>query len=213
MARKDNANVEHGQAEAEQPETEKSEKSRTNQILKRAQDGDMSVVPELRKLLERLDDDSLFPLGQQPEDALLERMYQKNLLVKEDVRRQCERMRLKLAGNAASPLEKILADRIVLCWLTLNYYETIYAQTMGDLSLASSDFQQKRLDRAHQRYLSAVKSLAQVRRLQLPILQLNVGGQQMNIAENQINVSSSRDIAAQADAAPEDPIPISTTKD
>jgi hypothetical protein len=40
------------------------------------------------------------------------------------------------------------------------------------------------MDRAHKRYLSALKALALVRKLALPVLvaQVNVGGQQVNIA-------------------------------
>jgi len=37
-------------------------------------------------------------------------------------------------------------------------------------------------DRAHHRYLSAIKALAQVRQLQLPALHVNIGGPQVNVA-------------------------------
>jgi hypothetical protein len=37
------------------------------------------------------------------------------------------------------------------------------------------------LDRAHKRYLSALKALAQVRRLGVPRVQVNLGDKQFNI--------------------------------
>jgi hypothetical protein len=40
------------------------------------------------------------------------------------------------------------------------------------------------MDRAHRRYVHAIRALAQVRRLQLPAVA------QLNVASNQVNVSS-----------------------
>ena len=37
-------------------------------------------------------------------------------------------------------------------------------------------------DRAHRRYLSAIRTLAQVRRLLTPAVQINVGENQVNVA-------------------------------
>jgi hypothetical protein len=38
------------------------------------------------------------------------------------------------------------------------------------------------IDRAHKRYLSAIKALAVVRRLALPVLQVNIAKKQVNVA-------------------------------
>jgi hypothetical protein len=38
------------------------------------------------------------------------------------------------------------------------------------------------MDRAHKRYLSALKALAQVRKLALPVLQVNIADKQLNVA-------------------------------
>jgi hypothetical protein len=48
------------------------------------------------------------------------------------------------------------------------------------MSLAQSEHAQRRIDRAHRRFLSTLKTLATVRRLALPALQINVAGQQVN---------------------------------
>ncbi len=90
-------------------------------------------------------------------------------------------MRAELAGDNPTPLEKLLAERIALCWLHLNICEITLAQRGGDMTLTVADYHQKRLDRAHKRYLGAIKALAQVRRLQLPAIQMNIGEKQVNI--------------------------------
>ena len=78
-------------------------------------------------------------------------------------------------------MESLLVERIVACWLQLQYYEVLYAQNFRQLSLRQSESQQKRIDQAHRRYLSAIRTLAQVRKLVKPSVA------QINIAEKQIN--------------------------
>ena len=40
----------------------------------------------------------------------------------------------------------------------------------------------KRIDQAERRYLRAIKALVEVRRLQLPAVQVNIGDKQINVA-------------------------------
>lgn len=88
----------------------------------------------------------------------------------------------ELAGPDPAPLERLLAERAALCWLTVHQYEAAYAQRMGELSIAQGDFHQRRIDAAHRRYLSALKSLAAVRRLALPAVRINLARRQVNVA-------------------------------
>ncbi len=76
-----------------------------------------------------------------------------------------EAMRGELAGSNPSPLEVLGAERVASCWLQLHFAELIYEQNLGKLILKQDDYYQKRLDRLHKRYLSAMRSLAQVRKL------------------------------------------------
>ncbi len=70
-------------------------------------------------------------------------------------------------ATASSELEYLLIDRIAICWLGVNYYEQDAASQLLSQpgSAASTDAAQKRLDRAHQRYLTAAKSLGVVQKL------------------------------------------------
>ena len=65
--------------------------------------------------------------------------------------------------------------------------------TQGEFSLTQATFHQHRITVAHNRYLSAIRTLAQVRRLQVPAMQVNIAEQQLNvagIASAQLGVSS-----------------------
>jgi hypothetical protein len=93
----------------------------------------------------------------------------------------CE-FRDKLAGPNPSPIETVLADTAATCWFAFRMHEAQYAGTVsGDgMSLTQSEHAQRRMDRAHRRFLSTLKTLASVRRLALPALQINVARQQVN---------------------------------
>ncbi|MCA1595571.1 MAG: hypothetical protein LC772_03980 [Chloroflexi bacterium] len=84
-----------------------------------------------------------------------------------------------VAGPNATPLESLLAERISLCWLSLQYYDILHTHNAKTNSLEWCSFSQKRLERAHNRYLKAIKTLAQIRRLNVPALQANIGEQQV----------------------------------
>ena len=46
---------------------------------------------------------------------------------------------------------------------------------------AEGDYWQKQQERAHRRYLSAIRTLAQVRRLLVPAMQVNIAERQLNV--------------------------------
>ena len=55
----------------------------------------------------------------------------------------------------------------------------------GELSIKQADYWQRRIGYCHRRYLSAVKMLATVRKLAIPIIigQLNIARTQANVAQ------------------------------
>ena len=81
-----------------------------------------------------------------------------------------------------TPIETLLVDRIVLCWLHLHLVDAFYAQNMQRLSIQQLDFHERRVSLSQRRYLSAIRTLAHVRRLQVPAVQVNIAGQQINLA-------------------------------
>src|SRR5262249_37446886 len=92
-------------------------------------------------------------------------------------------LRAELAGPNPSPVERLLVERVVACWLQVQDADVRYAQAQNDRpSRQHSDFLQRRMDRAHRRYLSALRTLALVRKLAVPVLQVNIADKQrMNV--------------------------------
>jgi len=82
-----------------------------------------------------------------------------------------------VAGNEPNPLERLLAERIGMCWLDVQHHECLYAQTNNE---RTHEWRSRMLDRAHNRYMSAIKTFATVRRLNLPIVQVNIPEKQIN---------------------------------
>jgi hypothetical protein len=89
----------------------------------------------------------------------------------------------RLAGPSPGPLEQLLVEGIVTCWVELHALEIAIAQRVhfnggGAMSEGALPAYEERRQRAHRRYLDAIRTLAQVRRLAIPALrltQVNVG--------------------------------------
>ncbi len=99
------------------------------------------------------------------------------------IERTCEKKKADLGYADASPMERMLIDAVVLAWLRYTQVERAAANTWGDShSLTSGAYWDKRLSAAQRRYLRAIETLARVRRLALPMLQVNIAEkQQVNV--------------------------------
>jgi len=91
-------------------------------------------------------------------------------------------MRDELAGPNPSPLERMLAERVVLCFYQVEILSA-HLMEMQRESISGAEPLSRQLDGAHRRHLSAVRTLAEVRRLQLPSVQVNIGEKQVNIGQ------------------------------
>ena len=149
----------------------------------RAQDGDEKAVLEIRKILEGSPDLAwLFIKGpaKMAESAMIDEMTKDgDLATKEFLRHQLESMRVEVAGESPSALERLLAERIVTTWLQVQLFEGLYAVGMKGGTFKQDDHRQKRLDRAHRRHLSAIRTLAQIHKLE-PAVQINIAEKQSN---------------------------------
>lgn len=156
-------------------------------LLRRAVAGDPAVLPDLRAVLRQPEVvETLGNLAHRVEVALVDRVAGRDLALREALTLKLAAMRTELAGPDASPLERQLVERIVLAWLALHEAEYQVANARP-LSTREADYWQRRIDGFNRRYLSAVKMLATVRRLAIPVI---VG--QMNFAHQQVNVVTSR---------------------
>jgi hypothetical protein len=121
-------------------------------------------------------------LAEQAERSLVRAASGDDLALREALLRKLELMRQELAGPNPSPLERLLVGRVAACWLHLHYAEMLYAQNMGKLSAGWEELHQRRISHAHRRYLAAIKTLATVRKLAVPVLQVNIARRQVNVA-------------------------------
>jgi hypothetical protein len=152
-------------------------------LLKRAQGGDASTLPMLRRLMQQPGFADLCgcDLARLAESSMVEALAGENLVLKEGVLSKMESLRGELAGPDPSPVERLLVERVVACWLQSYAADLHYAQAKS-LSLVSGDYYQRRMDRAHRRLLQAVKTLELVRRLAAPALRAEVARPQIRLA-------------------------------
>lgn len=153
-------------------------------LVKRAEMGDKKAISLVRK---ELNSESVWEqmgnLAFHAKEAMVKATVGNDKILQEAVHQEMARMHEELAGPAPTPLERLLVERVLLCWLHVHYADVIYAQKMKDLSREWGEYFQRRQDRAHRRYLSSIRTLAQVRRLLTPPVQVNVGAQQMNVVQ------------------------------
>jgi len=167
-----------------EPEQRRETVSRLEELAKKAEKGDRKAVPEIREILEQSPDLAwrFTDVGRVAEWSLIEKITkEKDLASKEMISFQLESMRQDVAGSSPSSLERLLAERVVASWLQVQLFEGLYIQNMDKLTIKQADYYQKRLDRAHSRQLSAIKTLAQIRKLG-PAVQINIAEKQVNTA-------------------------------
>jgi hypothetical protein len=135
-------------------------------LLERARGGDATDLAALREALDRHPEvwRAYGDLAAHARNAWIELIAGQDLALKESLYRQIEAMRAELAGPAPSPLEALLVERIVACWLQLGQADAAVARA-GNMSVPQAEYARKRQDSAHRRYLTAIGALAMLRKL------------------------------------------------
>jgi hypothetical protein len=119
-------------------------------------------------------------MAREVQSILIRKYVGKDLVVSEALSRKLDMMRTELSGTNPSPLEKLLVERIVTCWLHLHLLEAM-CHSRDNMSLDLGDYYQRNIQRAQKGYLSAIKALATIRKLALPALQVNIAKRQVNV--------------------------------
>jgi hypothetical protein len=156
-------------------------------LLRRANDGDESTARSIRAWLATAEPVTLRSLmgdlSQRCVDLIAQNQSDNNVLVREAITEHAARLRRQLAGEAPNPLEALLVERIVVCWVATHALEC-YAQRCVQAGLPDrAEAVELRLDRAHRRLLQAVRALALVRRTDVSgaLLAINAQNMQVNI--------------------------------
>jgi hypothetical protein len=152
-------------------------------LVEQAQQGDTSILPVIRHWLDQVPElwnDSRV-LAHQVERSWVHALSGQDLMSQEIIAREVEGLRAQLLGPQPTPLEKLLVDRICICWLAVQHSELHAAKRFNDRAVVLTASEEHRLDKVHHRFLTAVRELARVRKLLQPTTKF-----QVNIGTNQI---------------------------
>jgi len=62
----------------------------------------------------------IIDLAKNVERSIIEKMSGNDMFAQEAIPRKLEEMRKEIGGKSPSPLERLLAERITVCWLELS---------------------------------------------------------------------------------------------
>jgi hypothetical protein len=152
-------------------------------LVEQAQQGDTTILPIIRTLLDQVPElwDDSRVLAHQVERSWVHALSGQDLLSKEIIEREVEGLRSQLLGPHPTPLEKLLVDRICVCWLAVQHSELHAAKRFNERAVVLTPSEENRLDKVHHRFLTAVRELARVRKLLQPTTKF-----QVNIGTNQV---------------------------
>ena len=103
-------------------------------------------------------------------------------LVKRSMSAGWEQLQRDLAQPGDGELERLLVGQVALSWLKLSLteYEHTHYLLHSNEPIRRLEFWERRLSAAQRRHLRACETLARVRRLRLPAVQVNIAEQQVN---------------------------------
>jgi hypothetical protein len=158
-------------------------------LVQRGMDGDRTVLPALRELLTTRPElwRHLRTLGMQVEYAWIHVLAGEDLVAQEVLAQQLQGLKVELGGPSPTPLERLLVERIAVCWLQtcqVDLQALQQLQTTPTQLPEQESWLQQRQDRTQARLLAAIKTLAQVRKLLKP----STATVQVNIAQQHVNV-------------------------
>jgi hypothetical protein len=135
------------------------------QLVQDANSGNAESLAALRKCLDlnpmiwqRLGD-----LALHAELTLIKLVAGGDQLAIEALTRKTHELKAELAGPNPSPLERLAAERVIACWLQLQFVDSSVLTTDAT-ALAQSKCLLQRQELASRRYQSAMKSLLDIRR-------------------------------------------------
>lgn len=148
----------------------------------RANAGEKWALDSLKEMVPTRDQ-HLNLLGLTAEDSLLRSLTAKdNLWTQHVLHEDLIAMQRELLSEGDSQLERLLVRRISLCYMAVHYFECLYTDSLKTPKSARTHaVELQRMNQAHDRYISAIRALAQVRKMRLPNLQVNIGQKQINV--------------------------------
>ena len=136
------------------------------ELVRRANAGDDDALALMRQTLDSNPEiwQSVGDLAKHAQQSMLKLIAGDNKLVSESLLRKAAEMKTDLSGPSPSKLEKLAVERIVACWLEMEYLATVYPVAKGE-TLGQARFVLKQKESSERRFNAAVKSLTTLRAL------------------------------------------------
>ena len=132
-------------------------------LIERAQHGDQTAMPELRKQLDSTADlwQQVGDLAKHVETAWIKLLAGNDVFTQECLQREAERRRTELLGDDPTAIERHLIETIVASWLQLKHAEL----QMGsrDATDKQLTYRHRRLESAQKQHRAAINQLVKVR--------------------------------------------------
>lgn len=171
-----NAKAKPGALERYQLPAEVQESLEELRVLSRkAEDGDQEARKELRRKLKEASPAVIArasDVGRKAQHILIRTASGGSLLTELALSGRLDMMRSEIAGEDPTPLEVLLTERVVACWMLVELFDAFMA---GQLNKDKSEHHVpisytlemlKWQERANRRYLAAIRELARVRKLE-----------------------------------------------
>lgn len=146
------------------------------QLIQLAKEGRQEILPTLRHALDVHPElwQHYGNIALQAQAAWLNLIGGTDLYMGESVSRFADAQRADLAGPDATPLEKLMAERIVAINLEVGYYEALIAQHEGKSGNKVVDYLHRRHEVAEGRLQAAMINLARIRKLLPRVLKIDL---------------------------------------
>ena len=135
-------------------------------LVKRANTGDDAALAMMRRTLDANPEiwQRVGDLAVHAQQSLVNLIAGGNKLVSESLLRKAAEMRTELSGPKPSKMEMLAVERIVACWLEMEYLATTYPVAKGE-TLGQARFVLRQRESAERRFQAAMKSLTTLRTL------------------------------------------------
>jgi len=136
------------------------------ELVQLANSGDENALAQLRETLDSQPDiwEHMGDMAKHAQIAMVNLIANGNKVMVESLFRKAAKMKEELLRPSPSKLEELAAERVVACWLEMEYLNTTYPIAEGE-TLGQANFVLRQKESAERRFHKAVKSLTTLRKL------------------------------------------------
>jgi len=143
-------------------------------LSEKAEAGDPEARKELRRLVRTSSPEIIgraSDIARRAEWMLIKTISADEPLMEEAVEARMQHMRAEIAGENPTPLEVLLTERIVACWMLVELFDMLMAAQLNKdnerrTSISYTLKMLKWQESANRRYFAAIRELARVRKLE-----------------------------------------------